>query len=570
MNQLKKMHILPYSMLLLITIILSFPLFNPNLDIYRDDGIQHITRLMGTVQTIMEGQFPPMVMSNFYNGFGYSWNLFYSPISAYLPCLFILIGCSFIGSIKGFLFLMVFLSGVSMYHFTKKVTNHTGMAMLAAILYMTMPYHINDIYNRVAIAEVASFVCLPMVFHGMYKVLHKETIAVLVIGAVGMLLSHTVLTLYTAIMAGIYLLVSFKKLEKSVIKKIVISAGCILLLTSFYWEPMLESKLATQYEVFKPGRMSHLVEIQQQDNHLVDIIQPIDLLVDYHNKMGSYSINLICIIGLLSTVLCIRKVRTLPYASLYWTFLGLGLASLIMSLSIFPFEKLPELFKMLQFRFRMLEFVDVFFSFIAAVNLHLVIKNVGRKETIAISMMVLIVALPVIHRWSKNQEEIPAETVYWPAVAVTQNTGRVHAGCASFEYLPSKAFENRTYIVERSNEPEIIEGSAEIQNFQKQQSKATMHIQTKEGTTVEFPYIYYIGYQITLESENGKQTLKPTESEKGFLQVQIPQTNEATLSIDYTGTTNMKIAYVTSLCTMLGLGVWSVVRKKRKTNDKGV
>ena len=32
---------------------------------------------------------------------------------------------------------------------------------------------------------------------------------------------------------------------------------------------------------------------------------------------------------------------------------------------------------------------------------------------------------------------------------VNENTGRVHAGLASFEYLPTKAFENRSYIETR-------------------------------------------------------------------------------------------------------------------------
>ena len=41
-------------------------------------------------------------------------------------------------------------------------------------------------------------------------------------------------------------------------------------------------------------------------------------------------------------------------------------------------------------------------------------------------------------------------------VPVTENTGRVHAGCASFEYLPSKAFENRNYIETRSQDAIVI------------------------------------------------------------------------------------------------------------------
>ena len=56
-------------------------------------------------------------------------------------------------------------------------------------------------------------------------------------------------------------------------------------------------------------------------------------------------------------------------------------------------------------------------------------------------MLLTCLFIPHLH-YADNIDEARL----WPAVRVTENTGRVHAGCASFEYLPSKAFENRKYI----------------------------------------------------------------------------------------------------------------------------
>ena len=70
-----------YTIILVFAIIISIPSLNKNFNIYGDDGIQHIARLMGTYQSIAEGEIPPVIMSNFCNGFGYSWNIFYSPIT---------------------------------------------------------------------------------------------------------------------------------------------------------------------------------------------------------------------------------------------------------------------------------------------------------------------------------------------------------------------------------------------------------------------------------------------------------------------------------------------------------
>lgn len=151
--------------LFMITAFICIPLLNPKLNIAYDDGVQHICRLMGTIQSIQEKQSFPVIMSNFCNGFGYSWNLFYSPITAYFPLLFKLMGVSFIGCIKLFMFFAVFCSGITMYFFAEEVTKNKKIAILAAIFYLFAPYRLTDMYARNALAELTSFAFLPMLFH---------------------------------------------------------------------------------------------------------------------------------------------------------------------------------------------------------------------------------------------------------------------------------------------------------------------------------------------------------------------------------------------------------------------
>lgn len=148
----------------LATGIICMPLLSQDIDMTYDDGIQHICRLMGTQQSIEEGQVFPVIMSNFCNGFGYSWNIFYSPLTAYIPLIFRIIGMNFTNCIKIFMFLSVFLSGYLMYKFVKRVTRKNNVAILAAMLYILLPYRITDMYIRNALAELASFTFLPLVF----------------------------------------------------------------------------------------------------------------------------------------------------------------------------------------------------------------------------------------------------------------------------------------------------------------------------------------------------------------------------------------------------------------------
>ena len=66
-----------------------------------------------------------------------------------------------------------------------KLTKSKEVGALAAILYMLMPYHLNDMYIRNALGEFLSYIFIPLVFLGLYKIFQKEKgIWILCVGAV--------------------------------------------------------------------------------------------------------------------------------------------------------------------------------------------------------------------------------------------------------------------------------------------------------------------------------------------------------------------------------------------------
>lgn len=224
----------------------------------------------------------------------------------------------------------------------------------------------------------------------------------------------------------------------------------------------------------------------------------------------------------------------------------MGIICLVMTLSIFPFEHLPSILKMLQFSFRLLEFSSFFFAFVAAVNLKMLIKKLRYKDITIITILLMLTTtffMPHLHFLNNIDEE-----KLWPSVPVTQNTGRVHAGCASFEYLPSKAFENRSYIEKRNNEVLILQGNAQIQEQQKSNLNLTCNLSyVLEETKLELPYIYYLGYEVTLENNGKTQKLKTYETENGFVGVTVPVLENGKIEVNYKGTPLMKISATVSI-----------------------
>lgn len=170
----EKLKNIKYFLIILIAaIIISFPLLKDNINVYFDDGIQHIGRAYETYLEI-QNKGNPKILSNLTNGFGYSWDLFYGPLSTTLILITRLISGTFINSYKLVLFIGILISGITMYKFVSNLTKNEITGTIAGVLYMTMPYHLNDMYIRNALGEFLSYIFIPLVFLGMYKLFSKE------------------------------------------------------------------------------------------------------------------------------------------------------------------------------------------------------------------------------------------------------------------------------------------------------------------------------------------------------------------------------------------------------------
>lgn len=539
-NLLKNRKVLSYISIILVSIFLCIPLFSKYMDISRDDGMQHICRLIGTYSTIKEGHMFPVIMSEFCNGFGYSWNLFYSPLTAYFPLLFRLFTSSYVVILKLFMLLAMMLSAIFMYQFVYKLSKSHKAGVISAVLYMCAPYHLTDLYNRIAVAELTSFIFLPIVFSGMYDLFHirNKFPYKIILGAIGLILAHNVIAIYTAIFCLIYVLIHYKSLkDKDLIQKILICILLILLCTSFYWIPLLEHMLSTSYEVFLPDRM-------YKDNTIISSkLSILDLFFTEHYEMN-FHIGIAILIGMLLTF-CYRKKLSKRCKEEIIIFAIFGFASIIMTLKIFPFEYMPNSLKMIQFVWRMLEFASFFFSIIAGIGFATFMNKKPSKEIYIVTFLIAYMCISLI--FANKTVEIPFnEETYLTPVPVNSSTGRVHAGCATFEYLPQKAFKNMQYIKQRENNVIVLQGNAIISEMEKNNTNLTFKIeQVEENAKLELPYIFYLGYSAKLEKEDGeKVNLKIEESDNGFCMVNIKE--NGTINVSYTGTTLMKISYILS------------------------
>lgn len=532
----REKEIINYILIIIASIIISIPLANKSLNIYRDDGIQHICRIIETEQTLADKQFLPMIMSNLCNNFGYSWNIFYSPLTAYMSVMFRIFNFSYVNCLKLCMFVIVLLSGLTMYKLTLRITKNKKLATLASIIYILAPYRITDMYIRTALAELASFIFIPIVFEGLYIILNEEKKSYkLALGAAGLILTHQVIAMYTAIICFVYLIVFFKKLKsKTVLKNIGVNLLFCILMTSFYWVGLLQHYFSTSYEVFVPGRM------EREEVLIFYKAKFSQLFITNSEQTMIYAIGLLSVIGLVLTPIAYKKIPE-EYKKTYMFFLITGIVLIGMTLSIFPFEKLPQALTILQFTFRLFTFTSFFFAFVVATNFAILIKDFKTLDIVVLLTISILLLVPYKSKLDFNLQDNEERLIN--GVRITENTGRVHAGMASMEYLPTKAFKNLKYIANRKDEVIVLDNDeAVISDYTKQASNMNCKISNiNKETTIELPYIYYLGYRVYA---NG-QEIKYTESDNGFIQINIAKDSQ--IKVKYLGTNEMLISYAVSI-----------------------
>ena len=345
-----------------------------------------------------------------------------------------------------------------------------------------------------------------------------------------------------------------------VLKALGFNILLIILLSSFFILPLIEHYLKADYEVFVPGRMERTSELIRNK------VEPLDLVYTDDNQF-CFEIGLITTIGIVLTLLAFKKVEK-RNRKIYWFSLIAGIICIMMSLKFFPFENLPAILKMIQFTFRLLEFSTFFLAFFAAYNYSLVIKNFNMRDVLILSIVAFLLIIPL--KKNLNFEKKWSESMLWPAVGVNDNTKRVHAGCATFEYFPSKAFNNLDYLKHREDKVYVLEGDATISNEEKEGTSMTFKIESIENNTkLELPYIYYLGYTVEITNNNGEtKKVETYESENGFVAFVVSAEDEGTVKVTYTGTILMIISYAISAVTIIGIVLWFVVGKIRTKQSK--
>lgn len=515
----------------------------------------HMFKTVATVEALLNGQLPPLIGPSLANGFGYSWNIFYAPLSAYIPAIFKIFLPTFIGSMKLFIFLTILASGITMYYFALAITDSKNTSLLAAIFYLTAPYRLEDIYIRGAMGEALAFVFIPVLFHGLYSLFNHEgkNDYLLTIGFTGLLLAHNISALMCVTAAIPYVLAHFKKLfEPKVLKALVFNCFFILALSLFYLVPLLEHRILGDYEVFLPNRMGSLASMDAQS------LYPHQLLFEeFKGGELNFNLGLQLLVPLFFAPLAYKRILSSKHM-LVLLFLGLG--SVFVMSRAFPWTAMPEVFSFVQFPWRYLTLAVFFLSIPCAYIIQTIYKELEIKHLIPIILIIFIYISPILAQ-TANDTGLSDQNFTKTDLIVEES--RYSQGSAFFEYMPQKAKANIPYIAKREDRPLLVEGDAKISNVVKLGTNLQFDLTTSTAAIIELPYLYYLGWAVTMENQEETIMLPSLESDKGFVSIAIPPNIDGYVSAAFKGTLLTRLAYLSSFLSLL-LFTYILTRKEAK------
>lgn len=424
------------------------PLFHNGFFTMHDD--QQIIRLAEMDRALAGGQFPVRWVQNLGFGYGYPLFIFYPPLVYYLGEVFhLLFQISFIASIK-LVFAVAFIgSALTMFYW---VRYHFGKlsAVTASIFYTYVPYKAVDAYVRGALAELFSFVWLPLVLLSIDHIVENRNkkylwMIVLSVSYAALIITHTLIVLPFTLLLPFYviarLIIIYHKTPKEILTpiiKLITSFIISVLLSAFFWLPSLAEKSLTIVDDIllteKYTYSQHYVYPEQLWNSIWGYAGSTEGKLDGVSfKIGKLHVALSVLVFLLSVLLIFRKSKYKKeiYISLLASFLLLISAFFTTGFSSWIWDNFQPL-QYLQFPWRFLTFTALFSSFLAGSFIWFVRQKSNIFIAFCTSITLFVLLLLPNTKYFKPEKYLDVTDNYYTSEEFT----KWHISKTSFEFVP--------------------------------------------------------------------------------------------------------------------------------------
>jgi uncharacterized membrane protein len=516
------------------------------------DIILHIFHADQFTRSLQEGVVYPRWIADFNNGYGSPNFVFYSPLSYYFVSAITMFTRSLTASMIVAIWFSFFLSGITMYITAKRMFGGLG-SLLAALMYVVLPYHLFNIYIRGTFAELFAFIWFPLIILFLYKMMKSRNLVAMIglsVSYAGLICTHLVSGYMFTFVIGAYFFYSlFLIQEKKRIIQPFVSIVFGLGLSSVYLLPVIFERKFVQIDYIVTCSVG-----DYKKNYLF-------MLDKFQEGLRNFYIPLHTIV-VLETILFfviavfIRKNRQiLLHRSQQNFFLILFLAAFFLTTPLSrPIWDIVPGFPFLQFPWRWVSITELSLCFLVGyVFMHkegTVLKSIRLKKVIAYLLIILFLASSALILKSKFIPDALIGKIVRPE--------EISKIIIPYEYTPLWVKDVKIISSDTDHERvSVISGTALFDVTEWNAERRIINIKSATDVLMRISTFYYPGWKASLDN---KKTPIRIEPETGAMLIDVPE-GEHTLLVEFGDTPIRYYSKFVSLTFLFIMIVWVLLAR---------
>ena len=475
--------------------------------------------------------------------------MFYPDLFLYIPTiLMVVFNINLITAYKIFIALFLCFMFFIFYKSLYLITQNEHSAVLGTIFLMLSRVLVMHLYHRFALGEFLAFAFILPCFAGMYDYVHNDfkNKKYLAIGFFGLISTHLITTVIVLIFCLIYFLINIKSTISNPKKflKLILIALLVLLLSAYFWLPMIEQMKSQTFRYTKPWTdideenysvFDYLANERHSIGFAITLTIPILIYAMFSNKIGKEGKKYFIAFIILSLIIV---------SHIFWT-------------------SFKDVLNVIQFSWRLIGVATVLY----AISISLMFRDYTKEfepkkiEKIILMFLVMLIAITFINYYYDNSINRRVN-IHKLTNSIYINTSSLGGGT---EYLPIEV-DNVNLLYVKDPNIAYTEDGAEINGIKHYNSQFEFDNTLENEKKFIIPFVYYYGYVANVTTENGEvKPLEVSKSNEGYVQITGESIPQGKIRVWYNGTKVQKVSVIISCLTAVSvLGMLAIKNFKKK------
>ncbi len=477
-------------------------------------------------------------------GYGYPTFVFYPPLAYYAAEGFHLLGASKVVAVKWVWALATVGAGLAMYAYGRRAMSRRVMSrrvmsrrgLLAAVVYVYIPYHLADIYVRGDLAEYSVFVWMPLALLAFHRLAERPTARRLALAALAygaLWLTHNVTGLvFTPLLAAYVLyrlLVEGTAWRDRLVRAAAALGGALLglgIAAALIVPNLLERSYILQAQWVRAGY-----------DYALHFVQPFHFLssawgyapgVPGAEGGMSYQLGAVALIlAIVAAVCALWRAASEQSLILFYTGSTLLLLFFMLPLSTPLWEALP-LAALIQFPWRLLALTSVTLAILAGFAIpgrcRVVDPDAPRRLDARILILALVVILGSAAYTLPQYTPIP-ESAEGPLLSIEfelEYTDMRGMTAWTQELPPNSPLVAQYLAGSDLVTAEALAPGASLEMIRAGGASDELWVRSEDGTALRFYTYYYPGWRVYVDGRRLPESALRPETVYGLLTVDIP------------------------------------------------